>query len=192
METKINFNYNNFDEKFILLSNKNIFRKKHKKKTTIKYNFNKQKSYKINLINNQNVNKILRNSLTFSIQNFKSEIPQETFSNLIELLTKNKDNYFINLFDKLSNIYNLNTLTMEGNSLLNLSCQLNNIIISKYLLKKGLNPNLRNYFGNYPLHYAIGHKNFELINELIKFGAKEDVYNKQGLTPWDILQNFYK
>ena len=191
-------NYKNFDEKFIVLSNKHIFEKKQKKKTIFNNIFNKQQSTKLNLFSKkiQIINKnSLRNSLTFSIQNnssYKSDIPSEILSKLTDLLTKNNDNYFIYTFDKLSNFYNLNTLTLKGNTLLNLSCQLNNLIISKYLLNKGLNPNLRNYFGNYPLHYAIGHKNFELINELIKFGAKEDVYNKQGLTPWDILQNFYK
>ena len=191
-------NYKNFDEKFIVLSNKHIFQKKQKEKTILNNIYNKQQSTKLNLFskNNQIINKnSLRNSLTFSIQNnssYKSDIPSEILSKLTDLLTKNSDNYFIYIFDKLTNCYNLNTLTLKGNTLLNLSCQLNNLIISKYLLNKGLNPNLRNYFGNYPLHYAIGHKNFELINELIKFGAKEDVYNKQGLTPWDILQSFYK
>ena len=192
-------NYKNFDEKFIVLSNKHIFQKKQKEKAILKNIFNKQQTTKLNLFSKEkqinNNNNILRNSLTFTIQNnssYKSDIPSEILSKLTDLLTKNNDNYFIYIFDKLSHFYNLNSLTLEGNTLLNLSCQLNNLIISKYLLNKGLNPNLRNYFGNYPLHYAIGHKNFELINELIKFGAKEDVYNKQGLTPWDILQSFYK
>ena len=37
------------------------------------------------------------------------------------------------------------------------------------------------------MHYAISQKYFSLADILTKFGAKEDIKNMFGLTPWECI-----
>ena len=57
----------------------------------------------------------------------------------------------------------------------------------QYLLKRGINVNLENKFGNTALHYAFSDQNFELADVLLQNGADEFKANIFGLTPWQCL-----
>ena len=51
----------------------------------------------------------------------------------------------------------------------------------------GIDVNIQNNEGNSALHYALSGKNFDIADALKKFGAKEDLYNNKGMTPWDCI-----
>lgn len=75
----------------------------------------------------------------------------------------------------------------DGNTLLILSVKLNNIEISKYLLDSGADPNIENEYGNTALHYAFSNNYYKAADLLSNYGAKENVVNKLGLTPWECI-----
>jgi hypothetical protein len=89
----------------------------------------------------------------------------------------------------IKNIRNIdiNSKDENGNSFLILSIKegMNNII--KLLLENGIDVNIKNNSGNTALHYALSGKNFEVADALKLYGAKEDCYNLDGLTPWDCV-----
>ena len=61
--------------------------------------------------------------------------------------------------------------------------------ISNYLLEKGADPNIENSHNNTALHYAFSYKNFKVADLLTKNGAKENIVNKLGLTPWECINH---
>ena len=90
-----------------------------------------------------------------------------------EYLNKNARNIDINAKDE------------DGNSFLILSLRQGVISIIKTLLERGIDVNIQNNEGNTALHYALSGKNFIIADALKKFGAKEDLVNKYGMSPWD-------
>ena len=56
------------------------------------------------------------------------------------------------------------------------------------LLRLGANPNAQDAEGNTPLHVALYNNNKEVIPELIGFGARIEIKNKQGQAPIDIAE----
>lgn len=59
--------------------------------------------------------------------------------------------------------------------------------IVMFLLNNGANPNIANDSSNTPLHYALSHHNFEIVDILLKKGANENIPNKNGITLWQCL-----
>ena len=55
------------------------------------------------------------------------------------------------------------------------------------MLEFGIDVNIQNNEGNTALHYALSSKHYNLADILKKHGAKEDCYNKLGMTPWDCV-----
>ena len=60
-------------------------------------------------------------------------------------------------------------------------------IISKILVEAGIDVDIQNNEGNSALHYALSGKNYIIADFLKKYGAREDIYNKYGLSPWDCV-----
>ena len=56
-----------------------------------------------------------------------------------------------------------------------------------FLLEAGCDPNIANNDQNYPLHYALSLHNYEIANTLIKYGAKENSLNSNGIGPWQCV-----
>jgi ankyrin repeat protein len=97
----------------------------------------------------------------------------------------NKVNYLIK---QNSEFINMNYRDNEGYTFLNTSLKYNcKKEIIEFLIKKGSNPNICDNKGNSPLHYALSHKNFPVVNLLIKFGANENFVNCLGLYPWQCI-----
>ena len=86
---------------------------------------------------------------------------------------------------KNTRIIDINAQDDDGNSFLILSIKegINPIITT--LLERGIDVNIQNNEGNTALHYALSGKNFKIADLLEKYGAKEDLYNNYGMTPWD-------
>ena len=80
---------------------------------------------------------------------------------------------------------NIDSKDENGNTYLILSVKQNLESITKLLLEKGVDVNIQNKEGNTALHYALSGKNFIIADLLKKFGAKEDLYNALGYTPWE-------
>ena len=97
----------------------------------------------------------------------------------------NKVNYLIK---QNSEFINMNYRDNEGYTFLNTSLRYNcKKEIIEFLIKCGSNPNISDNRGNTPLHYALSHKNFQVVNLLIKFGADENIENCFGLCPWQCV-----
>ena len=78
----------------------------------------------------------------------------------------------------------MNSCDKFGNTLLTYACMNGDIIIVKYLLSIGANPNCINKYKNTPLHYALSYKYYDIADLLIQNKAKDNIKNIYGLTPW--------
>lgn len=58
--------------------------------------------------------------------------------------------------------------------------------IALALLKNGADPNMRDYKGSTPLHYALLQSSFSVVTLLVKNGAELTVFNYKGMTPLHI------
>ena len=105
------------------------------------------------------------------------------------LIIEGKEKLFINKIKQLKNNIDINNQIMEGNTFLIMSTREGNKNITKFLCEKGCELNIQNFKGNTALHYAIANLFFNLVDILISFGAKEDIINKNGLRPWDCIDN---
>ena len=113
----------------------------------------------------------------------------EIYLELIKLIIEGKSKSFINYFEKNKDLIDINQELFDGNSLLILSTREGNFAITKYLCEHGSEINNQNYRGNTALHYAIGKKFFEIVDILTKYGAREDIKNNKGLTPWECMEH---
>ena len=109
------------------------------------------------------------------------------FNYLKVLLVSGEIDYFNEYFDYISKFININQKDEKGNTLLILAALHGHNTIVKNLLEKGADINEKNNKGNTALHYAISQKYFSLADILTKFGAKEDIKNMFGLTPWECI-----
>ncbi|ROQ28856.1 ankyrin repeat domain-containing protein [Gallaecimonas pentaromativorans] len=53
----------------------------------------------------------------------------------------------------------------------------------EHLIRKGINTNDIDVYGNTPLHYAVRAKRADIIKSLIDNGAKVNIINKEGVSP---------
>ena len=163
---KFNKNIPNINQ-FSLLNQKNFFKQQ---KSNVKLditNKNNEKEDKLNKINDID----------------------EIYLELIKLIIEGKSKSFINYFEKNKDLIDINQELFDGNSLLILSTREGNFIITKYLCEHGSEINNQNFRGNTALHYAIGKKFFEIVDILTKYGAREDIKNNKGLTPWECVEH---
>jgi ankyrin repeat protein len=108
---------------------------------------------------------------------------------LIKLIFEGKNNLFINLYKKNKEYIDVNQDLFEGNTLLIMSAKDGNVFISKFLCEQGAKINTQNQKGNTALHYAIGKQFYGVADVLTRYGAKEDIRNNMGLTPWECIEH---
>jgi ankyrin repeat protein len=77
----------------------------------------------------------------------------------------------------------------KGNTFLSLATQANCIEIIEFLIEKNADVNTQNKLLNTPLHYALSNQNFYIANILLKKRASENLCNKDGLIPWQCIDN---
>ena len=117
----------------------------------------------------------------------------KTILRKIKIGLKNKDINHINSILKSNNNFDLNYQDKNGNStFFNVINHIDNIDIKifDYFLKNyEINLNLKNSFGNTPLHKLASKNNINEfdIQSLINYGADFLIYNKEGISPIHIL-----
>ena len=109
----------------------------------------------------------------------------DIYYGLTLLIAEGKDYLFRKYFNLYEKIIDINFPIYEGNTLLIMSTKEGNAGITKFLCENKADVNLKNDEGNTALHYAIGQKFYKIVDILTIFGAREDILNNKGLTPWD-------
>ena len=64
-----------------------------------------------------------------------------------------------------------------------------NYQITKFLCEEQADVNIQNVDGNTALHYAIGKQFYGVADILARHGAREDIRNNMGLTPWECIDH---
>ena len=109
---------------------------------------------------------------------------------LLDYCIKHKStSLFIAIHHKYHNFFDLNSVDKYHNNdtLLIKATKEKSKGIVKYLLEKGVNPDICNEFGNTAIHYALSYKYFEIADILRKNGANENIENKKGLISWECI-----
>lgn len=75
-----------------------------------------------------------------------------------------------------------------GNSLFLVAAQNGNLRLLRKMAKRGADVQSTNHSGNSALHYALAYRYSKAAAWLIRHGAKEDVLNGEGLTPYEGLR----
>ena len=109
----------------------------------------------------------------------------DIYFGLALLISKGKEFQFIKYFNKYEKILDIDFPIYEGNTLLIMSTKEGMAGITRFLCEKKADVNLKNDRGNTALHYAIGEKFFKIVDILTIFGAREDILNNKGQSPWD-------
>ena len=107
----------------------------------------------------------------------------------MKLIFEGKSNSFINYYKKNKEFIDVNQDLFDGNNLLILSAKDGNSFISKFLCEQGAKINTQNFKGNTALHYAIGKQFYGVADILARHGAREDIRNNMGLTPWECIDH---
>ena len=94
-----------------------------------------------------------------------------------------------NPLDKNKIFIDINQVLIEGNTLLILAAREGNYQITKFLCEENADVNIQNNEGNTALHYAIGKQFYSLADILTMHGAKEDLLNLKGYSPWDCIEH---
>ena len=110
-----------------------------------------------------------------------------TMEILLKLVTIGEKDLFMDTYSKNKSNFDINTQDENGNTLLIHSTMLNIINIAEYLLDQGADPNIPNCFGNTAMHYAYSFKNFKVVDLLHRYGAREDIINRKGMTPGECI-----
>ena len=92
-------------------------------------------------------------------------------------------------YKKNKEFIDVNQDLFDGNTLLILSAKDGNSFISKFLCEQGAKINTQNFKGNTALHYAIGKQFYGVADILARHGAREDIRNNMGLTPWECIDH---
>ena len=170
-------------ENYSILQSKNFFKK------TIK---NSKKNIKNTTRENNEINS---NKYLNEKENEKEDLDEdlinyeEIYFELIKFIIEGKNKNFEKYFEKNKNYIEINQELYEGNTLLILSAKEGNYYITKFLCERKAEVNLQNNIGNTALHYAIGKQFYAIADILTRYGAREDIKNAKGLTPWDCIEH---
>ena len=170
---KKNFN------KISILINKTFFNRKNE----TNLNYAKKKSSIFDFENGNEDNKI--NDINPKIILEYPKNIDDIYFGLALLISKGKEFQFIKYFNKYEKILDIDFPIYEGNTLLIMSTKEGMAGITRFLCEKKADVNLKNDRGNTALHYAIGEKFFKIVDILTIFGAREDILNNKGQSPWD-------
>ena len=113
----------------------------------------------------------------------------ELYFELIKFLIEGKNKQFQKLYEKNRLFIDINQELFDGNTLLILSAREGNYFIAKFLCEQNAKVNNQNKYGNTALHYAIGKQFYAIADILARYGAREDIKNIKGLSPWDCIEN---
>ena len=61
--------------------------------------------------------------------------------------------------------------------------KLANVNSVKLLLTKGVSPNIKDVYGNLPIHYSVRNNDIATVNLLIDFSSDINVLNNDGISP---------
>ena len=114
---------------------------------------------------------------------------ESIYFELTKALFDGKFRNFKNIYLKNKKYIDINQPLLEGNTLLILAVREGNYQITKFLCEENADINSQNSEGNTALHYAIGKQFFSLADILTIHGAKEDLQNLKGLSPWDCIEH---
>ena len=170
---KKNFN------KISILINKAFFNRKNE----TNLNYAKKKSSIFDFENDNEGNKI--NDINPKIILEYPKNIDDVYFGLTLLIANGKEFQFIKYFNKYEKILDIDFPIYEGNTLLMMSTKEGMAGITRFLCEKKADVNLKNDRGNTALHYAIGQKFFKIADILTIFGAREDILNNKGQSPWD-------
>jgi ankyrin repeat protein len=110
----------------------------------------------------------------------------DVYFGLSLLIVEGKEYLFRKYFTKFEKIIDINFPIYEGNTLLIMSIKEGMAGITRFLCEKKADVNVKNDKGNTALHYAIGQKFYKLVDILTIFGAREDILNNKGYSPWEL------
>ena len=114
---------------------------------------------------------------------------EEIYFELISFIIEGNNKNFQNCYEKNRMYIDVDEELFDGNTLLILSAREGNFSITKFLCEEKAEVNLQNNQGNTALHYVIGKQFYAIADLLARYGAKEDIKNNKGLTPWDCSEN---
>ena len=154
-------------------------KKSNKKKLRIK---SLKEEKELSSLSDASAEMLSSNNLT----DFKLE---DNYYVLLNCIIQGLNRNFISYFQKLEKKIDINQQIYEGNTLLIFSTKEGNMPISKYLCQQGANVNIQNDLGNTALHYAIANQFFSIADILKSHGAKEDITNNKGFSPWDCIEH---
>ena len=162
-----------------ILSKKNFFNK-DLVPTVIKEIKSNTSALENNKMSNEKKGKYL-------IKNYKSL--NDLYLGLCYLITDREYNLFMLKIEEFRGLININYKIFEGNTFLILCAREGCVELINFLCQKNCDINIQNDEGNTALHYAIANQFFDAVDVLIKYGAKEDIANLKGLSPWDCLKH---
>ena len=175
------------EQKYIqnFTKNKDYFFKRNKKtKNKKKQEIIKQKK-ELNFLKG---NYMFKNMIDYRTDEIKTKMKKNIQSPIEMLFYHIKEHdfdEFCELFERKQ--IDLNARNQDKDSFLIYAVKCKAINFVLYLLKRGINVNLENKFGNTALHYAFMDQNYELADILLQHEADEFKMNIFGKTPWQCL-----
>lgn len=123
-------------------------------------------------------------ALFFEYQKVDLDFKDSFGENYLFALARNNDfdlfkKYYLERFLFIKNDY--------GENLLHIAAKYSDSLLVKFLLDKGINPNLRNKFNETPLFGALTNNQINNVKILLKFGALSIFKNKFGEKASDLL-----
>ena len=191
LENKYNLaliNKEKIERKYDKIITQNIdyfFKRRKIIKTKKKEKHNEIKKDEINFLKG---NYMFKNMIDYRTDEIKLNIKNNIKSPIEMLFYHIKEHdfdEFVELFERKQ--IDLDSRNKENDSFLIYAVKCKAMKFVLYLLKRGINVNLENKFGNTALHYAFSDQNFQLADVLLKYGADEFKTNVYGKTPWQCL-----
>ena len=155
----------------------------------------KQKNFfkKLNSIDEiENENDTEKDSSEKEKEEINEEVKKQEsiYLQLIKALFDGKFKVFKNIYTNNKAFIDINQILIDGNTLLIMAVKEGNYQITKFLCEEQADVNIQNVDGNTALHYAIGKQFYSIADILTMHGAKEDLVNLRGLSPWDCIENY--
>ena len=170
---------------YSILQRKNFFKKTYIVEGKIKFSDKKLKD----LIGRDSIDYNKGNNLNDKDNENGDKNLEGIYVELIKFAIEGKNKNFEKYFENNRKSININQELIEGNTLLILCAREGNYHITKFLCEEKAEVNLQNNNGNTALHYAIGKHFYAIADILTRYGAREDIKNDKGLTPWDCMEN---